>query len=223
MGWCWGSGPYRGIMLNPRTARLRRVVLLTSSLVVLACGATSVSAASKTTKVTAKSTASKSAVDPNAPEVLSPGDIPDNIAFVPYQPAGGGYGVTTPEGWSRKTTSTGAVFTDKYNIIQVESMASQAAPTPASALAIVKKKFSASKGFVLGKSVTVKRKAGTAVLVTYALSSVPNEVTGKTIAVAVERYEFHRGGTSVVLTLSGATGADNVDPWKIVTDSFAWV
>ena len=222
MGWCWGSDPYRGPMLKHRTARLRRVVLLTTSMVVLALSATSVSAAIKPTKATTKSTASKSAVDPNAPEVLSPGDIPDNIAFVPYKPAGGGYSVTTPEGWSRKTTATGAVFTDKYNIIQVESLASQAAPTPASASAIVKQKFGASKGFVLGKAVTVKRKAGSAVLVMYGLSSVPNEVTGKTIAVAVERYEFHKGGTSVVLTLSGAKGADNVDPWKIVTDSFAW-
>ena len=79
-----------------------------------------------------------------------------------------------------------------------------------------------SKGFQLGKASTVKRKSGNAVLVTYLLSSVANEVTGKTIPVAVERYEFHRNGTSVVLTLSGAKGADNVDPWKIVTDSFSW-
>ncbi len=196
--------------------------MVLAPVVVLALSATSVPAATKTTKASTKSTASKSAVDPNAPEVLSPGDIPDNIAFVPYKPAGGGYIVTTPEGWSRKTTATGAVFTDKYNIIQIESVASPAAPTPASASATVKQKFSASKGFVLGKAVTVKRKAGVAVLVTYLLSSVPNEVTGNTIAVAVERYEFHKGATSVVLTLSGAKGADNVDPWKIVTDSFTW-
>jgi len=25
-----------------------------------------------------------------------------------------------------------------------------------------------------------------------------------------------------VLTLSGPVGADNVDPWRIVTDSLAW-
>jgi hypothetical protein len=25
-----------------------------------------------------------------------------------------------------------------------------------------------------------------------------------------------------VLTLTGPVGADNVDPWKIVTDSFKW-
>jgi len=29
-------------------------------------------------------------------------------------------------------------------------------------------------------------------------------------------------GTEVVLTLAGPKGADNVDPWRTVTDSLAW-
>jgi hypothetical protein len=29
-------------------------------------------------------------------------------------------------------------------------------------------------------------------------------------------------GREVVLTLSGPKGADNVDPWRIVTDSLRW-
>ena len=169
--------------------------------------------ATKTTKV---------GVDPNAPEVLSPGDIPDNIAFVAYRPAAGGFTVTTPEGWSRRNIATGAVFTDKYNIIQIESFTGRTAPTPKSASAAVTATMAKSKGFRLGTASTVKRRAGSAVLVTYLVNSAPNAVTGKTLPVAVERYEFFRNGTSVVLTLSGAKGADNVDPWKIVTDSFRW-
>jgi hypothetical protein len=38
----------------------------------------------------------------------------------------------------------------------------------------------------------------------------------------VERYEFWRGDHEVVLTLSAPHGADNVDPWRTVTDSFRW-
>jgi hypothetical protein len=38
----------------------------------------------------------------------------------------------------------------------------------------------------------------------------------------VQRYTFWKNGNQVVLTLSGAVGADNVDPWHIVTDSFRW-
>jgi hypothetical protein len=33
---------------------------------------------------------------------------------------------------------------------------------------------------------------------------------------------FTRGGRTAVLTLSGPRGADNVDPWRIVTDSLRW-
>jgi len=38
----------------------------------------------------------------------------------------------------------------------------------------------------------------------------------------VERYEFWKNGTAVIITLSSAAGSDNVDPWKTVTDSFVW-
>ena len=172
-------------------------------------------------KTKAASKITKTAVDPNAPEVLSPGDIPDNIAFVPYRPAGGGFTVTTPEGWSQKTIPTGVEFTDKYNIIRIESLHTRTAPTVASVRSEVTANYGKSKGFTLQKVSTVTRKAGRAVLASYVVNSAPNEVTGKTIPVAVERYEFNRNSTSVVLTLSGAKGADNVDPWKIVTESCA--
>jgi hypothetical protein len=39
---------------------------------------------------------------------------------------------------------------------------------------------------------------------------------------SVERYEFFRNGHTVTLTLAGPVGADNVDPWRRITDSFAW-
>ena len=39
---------------------------------------------------------------------------------------------------------------------------------------------------------------------------------------AVKRFELWRDGKTVVLTVSGPVGADNVDPWRIVTDSFTW-
>jgi hypothetical protein len=161
-------------------------------------------------------------VDPNAPEVNSAGDIPDDVAFVTYTPSAGGFTVKTPEGWSRKELPNGALFTDKYNIIQVESSTVTAPPTVASVSASVTSTLGSTKGFKLGKASIVKRKAGNVVLVTYVVNSAPNEVTGKSIPVAVERYEFFQKQTSVVLTLSGAAGADNIDPWNIVTDSLTW-
>jgi len=47
-------------------------------------------------------------------------------------------------------------------------------------------------------------------------------VTGKVVRDAFERYTFYRAGKRVDLTLSGPTNADNVDPWRIVSDSLRW-
>ncbi|MGW7755716.1 hypothetical protein ACWGK6_30135 [Streptomyces violaceusniger] len=45
---------------------------------------------------------------------------------------------------------------------------------------------------------------------------------GKSVRDSVERYVFFHYGRQVVLTLTGPTGADNVDPWRIVSDSLRW-
>jgi hypothetical protein len=47
-------------------------------------------------------------------------------------------------------------------------------------------------------------------------------VTGKVGQDAVERYVFFHRGHEVILTLSGPQKADNVDPWRIISNSLAW-
>jgi hypothetical protein len=76
--------------------------------------------------------------------------------------------------------------------------------------------------FALGSVKKVTRSGVPAVVASYEIGSPPNDVTGKSALLAVERYELEKNGTTVVLTLSGAKGADNVDPWKIVSDSVVW-
>ena len=68
----------------------------------------------------------------------------------------------------------------------------------------------------------VKRKGGEAVLATYNVASPSNPVTGKAGTDYVQRYSFWHPGREVILTLSGPVGADNVDPWQTITDSFQW-
>jgi hypothetical protein len=167
-------------------------------------------------------TTAAGAIDPNAPEVSGPGDIPDNQVFVPYNDTAGRYVVSVPEGWARTDLANGASFTDKNNIITIEAVSLSTAPTAASVKANDVPNLSKLKGFVLGDVTVVKRTAGDAILVTYTADSAPNAVTGKTVTVAVERYEFWKNGVAVVLSLAGAKGADNVDPWRKVTDSFRW-
>ncbi len=197
-----------------RATKLMLPALLIAT--VSACGS---SAARTSTSRRPSSSAPK--VDPNAPEVVAPGDIPDTQVFVPYTTAS--YTVSVPEGWSQSITGPTTTYTDHYNTIRIETASTAAAPTVATVQTGEIPNLQRSvPNFELAKVTSVNRTAGAAVLVTYRAGSTPDPVTNKRVALDVERYEFWRNGTSVTLILSGARGSDNVDPWKTVTNSFAW-
>jgi hypothetical protein len=196
-----------------------------SATAVTAVTATPVPAAAAPAATAAASPAAgaASAPDPNAPEVNAAGDIPDNQVFVPFSPPGGGFAVSVPEGWARSSDGPATVFTDKFNSVRVESaLRSAAADVAGTRSTDVPQLQGTVPGFVLGDVRTVSRAAGSAVLITYQADSAPNPVTGKSVREAVERYAFWRAGRQVVLTLAGPTGADDVDPWRIVTNSLRW-
>jgi hypothetical protein len=162
-------------------------------------------------------------VNPNAAEVSPAGDIPDNQAYVRYAPPTAGYSVKVPEGWSRSTTGGAVTFTDKLNSIRLESVPAQAPMNAAAARTDELPKLArAVPGFTPGSVSAVPRTAGTAVRITYLAAARTNAVTGRAGTDAVERYLFFHGGREAILTLSGPKGADNVDPWRIVTDSVRW-
>jgi hypothetical protein len=164
-----------------------------------------------------------SSPNPSAPEHSPPGDIPDNQAFVAYSPPGAGYSVKVPEGWSRTATGGAVSFTDKLNTVRLERVAATAAPTVGAVRRAVLPRIARSEqGFKAGSVTTVKRKAGRAVRITYLARSRPDQVTGRSRVDAVERYVFFHNGREAVVTLSGPKGADNVDPWRIITDSLRW-
>ncbi|MEO6125380.1 MAG: hypothetical protein ABIR32_16895 [Ilumatobacteraceae bacterium] len=201
---------------------------LSIALLATACGSSAttsptspLSVAASATAVTVPSTIG-GAVDPNAPEVVEPGDIPDNQVFVAFPSADGTYSVTVPEGWARTENGGVVVFTDKYNSVTISSMASTSAATVDDVKSNGLTDVSSDPTFHLVDVQPVTRKAGDGVLATYEIGSPPNPVTGKKALLAVERYVFNHHGTTVVLTLSGAKGADNVDPWKVVSDSLTW-
>jgi hypothetical protein len=202
-------------MRNPtRTLAVAAAVLATAA-VLAGCG-TSATAPSG-------SGAGSSTVTAPAPETNPAGDIPDNQAFVPFTPPGGLVAVSVPEGWARTTDGAATVFTDKSNTVRIETHTRATAPTTASVnadeLPVI---ASSTAGYRPGAVSAVQRKSGPAMLITYQGTSPPNPVTGKIGTDAIERYEFWRDGREVILTLSGPVGADNVDPWRIITDSLQW-
>jgi hypothetical protein len=192
------------------THRIVAAVAAGLALVVAGCGASSADNSSN-------------AQNPNAPEVSPPGDIPDNQAFVAYTPPGAGYSVKVPEGWARTSSGGAVTFTDKLNSITMEAFPAQAPPTVSGVKGSDLPKLAKTvNGFQAGKVTTVTRNAGKGVLVTYLADSKASPVTGKVGSDAVERYVFFHRGKDVVLTLQGPKGADNVDPWRIVTDSLRY-
>src|SRR5205823_165595 len=146
-----------------------------------------------------------------------------NQAYVAYSPAAGGYQIKVPEGWARSSAGSAVLFSDKYNTIRVELRSASAAPSVGSVkTAELPMLANSTLGFRPGTVSSVTRTAGPAVLITYQAASPPNDVTGKSVLLDVERYEFWSRGVEAILTLSGSVGSDNVDPWRIVTNSFGW-
>ena len=158
-------------------------------------------------------------------EQSPPGDIPDNQAFVRYTP---------PRRRLLGQGARGLGALDRGRRGHVHRQAQHAsgragqrraapdrAPRPR---AVELPKLAQSvQGFKPG-TVTHRaaRTAGTAIRITY-LADAPAEpghrqgVHGR--GRALRLLPQRQGG---VLTLSGPKGADNVDPWRIVTDSVRW-
>ena len=147
------------------------------------------------------------------------GDIPDNQNFLVYK--GGGFSIKYPEGWSQKKTGGGIDFKDKNNLVRV-SVHKGAAPTAASVSGELKKLKAANPSLKAQAPKQIKLKAGPAIKVTYTTTSAPNPVTGKRVVLVVDRYELAKKGRVAVIDLGTPTGVDNVDAYRLMSESFTW-
>ena len=152
-----------------------------------------------------------------------PGDIPDTTVYVTYQPAAGHLLLKVPEGWSRKTGPASSTFASNLNSITVAWKPMAAAPTVSSARATTVSALQASSlAFRLLGVRAVSLAGGQAVEIIYQVNSPPSKVTGRQYRLVIERFELYRNGRGAVISLSSAVGSDNVDPWRIVSQSFRW-
>ncbi|MFI9567926.1 hypothetical protein [Streptomyces rishiriensis] len=200
------------------------VVVVTVVAAVIA-GCSGSSSGTRSGSGSAVSSTSPAQPSPAPTESNPPGDIPDNQVYVTYRPTSGftGFTVKVPEGWARTDKGATTVFTDKLNSVRITTAAASAAPTFASVTnTVVPQLRTQVPNFASPKVTQVTRHAGQVVLLTYQGDSAKDPVTGKVVRDAFERYAFYRQGHEVDLTLSGPVNADNVDPWRTVSDSFAW-
>lgn len=200
----------------------------TGAILLSGCGTTSPAPAPIPARATATSTRSAAAASPAgtpAPtESNPPGDIPDTQVYVPFTPSGANVSVKVPEGWARATTGGGStVFSDKLNRIEVHITKATTAPTISTVRSVDVPRLQGSVPKFASPNVrTVFRAGKPVVLLTYQGDSAVDPVTGKVVRDAFERYSYFHAGTRVDLTLSGPVNADNVDPWRTVSDSLRW-
>lgn len=157
-----------------------------------------------------------------APEKNPPGDIPDTQVFVTYH-AKSGYSLKVPEGWARSDLANGVSFIDKLDGVLVTETTETTAPTVAS----VKSTFipnleKRSRAVKLAEVERIKLPAGEAVRISFSSNSEPNAVTNKQVRLENEIYIYHKGDRTVSLQLYAPLGADNVDQWTLMSQSFRW-
>ena len=200
------------------TSRLIGLALLVVALTTSIEGCSSTVSKPVTASTSARTPAPSSAQTDQAVA----GDISDSTVYIPVSAASGAFSVKIPQGWSQ-STSPPITFTDKLNSVAFSQTPASSAPTMASVTAsVVPSLKAAGHNFAVMDVTTVNRAGGTAIRIRYSVDSAANAVTGKVVRDAVEAYVFWHNGQQAVLTLTGPDTADNVDPWKIVSDSFRW-
>jgi hypothetical protein len=148
------------------------------------------------------------------------GDIPDNQNFLTFK--GAAFSIKYPEGWSQKKTAGGIDFQDKNNLVRIQVRKGQP-PTAASVTAELNKLKTTIPTLKAQTPKQISLKAGPAIKVSYTTTSAPNPVTGKRVVLMVDRYELAKKGRVAVIDLGTPTGVDNVDAYRMMSESFTWL
>jgi hypothetical protein len=158
-----------------------------------------------------------------APEKNPPGDIPDTQVFVKYASSQGGYEIEFPEGWARTTRGSNVIFTDKLDGLSV-TVTNAAGPPNVESL----HKDQAELLKKTGRAVRIKGikdirlSYGPALLMVYQSNSEPDPVVNKPVRLENSSYFYYKNGKLAELRLWAPLGADNVDQWNRISNSFRW-
>ena len=151
-----------------------------------------------------------------------PGDIPDTQVFIDYA-SPEGFTMKVPEGWARTDRPDGASFVDKLDGVVLTVANADSAPTvEAARKTYVPDLEKAERAVKVSAIRPVKLPAGPAIRIVYTSNSEPNQVTDKQVRLENERYLYFRDGKLVTLELYAPKGADNVDQWQLMSQSFEW-
>ena len=221
----------RTIMIIGAAAALALAVALAAA----GCGSASSTspAASATPASTASSaatpgTAASPTATTQAPGALTgeaasvaAGDIPDNQVFLILHDKAGGFSMKYPEGWAQKSKAGTLTIQDKNNVVRV-AVSNAALPTPAQVDQQMKDLQAKTPSLKAGAATAMTISGAPAVKMTYTTLSAPSSVTGKTTILMVDRYYLSHSGRLAVIDMGTPQGVDNVDAYRLMSESFTW-
>jgi hypothetical protein len=149
------------------------------------------------------------------------GDIPDNQQFLTFQNRPAGYSIKYPEGWARSGNGTNVTFQDKSNTITIQ-VAPGSQPTPASVTAQLKQEAASDPCLRPGTAQTATVGPNQAVKVTYTTQGQKSAVTGQRPKITIDRYVYFKAGKVATVNLANPVGVDNVDAFRMISESFRW-
>jgi hypothetical protein len=158
---------------------------------------------------------------PGEAQSAATGDIPDNQTFLLYHDPGAGYSVRYPEGWARKGSGNDLTFQEKANVIHI-AVGKGPAPTEASAAAGIEQLHKGDSTVRSTPPEQLTLNGAPVVKVTYTRLSPPDPVTGKRLQLTVDRYLYGNRGKVATMDLGTPVGVDNVDAYRMISESFEW-
>ena len=149
------------------------------------------------------------------------GDIPDNQQFLTFKNRSAGYTSSYPQGWARSGNGDQVTFQDKSNTITIK-VAPGPRPTPASVTAELKQEAATDPCLHAGSPQSTSAGANQVVKVTYTTEGQKSPVTGQRPKITVDRYVYFKGGKVATVDLATPVGVDNVDAYRMISESFRW-
>jgi hypothetical protein len=152
---------------------------------------------------------------------VATGDIPDNQVFLTFTDSAAGFSIRYPEGWTRQGSGAEVTFSARANVIHVLLM--RGVPSThasvAVGLAALKRvdptvQASEPRSLSIGAFPVIK--------VTYTRLSAADPVTGKRLALTIDRYVYSHAGKVAFVDLATPKGVDNVDAYRMISRSFRW-
>ena len=157
------------------------------------------------------------------PESSAVGDIPDTATFLIYHAKN--YSLQYVEGWAQEQLPNDGIRIadkDSFVMITLQSLPTSGSLTDYAGGAGAGQSAKEFEQFAKSRVKTLDLPAGHSALLTFKGLSAPDPVTGKRVALDVDRYYIVGLKYLAVLTEATPSGVDNVDAFLQIAKSFVW-